>query len=623
MAKTIHPKLAKAQMLAQAGKSAEALALLDKVCRKDKRNADANFLKGLILGKTGNLEGAAESLRRATTINPRHVLAYFNLGNVLTNLGEIKQAISAYSRALKLEPGKPEIINVLARSQVSIGHFKEAIGLYKRNLKLQPHNPDVNGNIASSYFLNGELENASKYYRLALEQQKNASYYDGLGATLCQQGKYSEAIDAHHEALKLQPDNARFHSNLLLSMNYLPVEKQGNILQEHKAWEKMHQVNLEQTQKYKNIIDIDRRLRIAYVSPDLRAHSVAYFLEPLLENHNKEVVEIYCYACMPHHDETTDRLKNVADYWRDISGLNDRQAITMIAQDKIDILIDLSGHTARNRLAVFSAKPAPVQVTWLGYPATTGLEAIDYRITDELADPAGNEIFCTEKLIHLPGCFLCYKPPANSPPVTPCPFEENGFVTFGSFNNLAKINEDVIKLWSELMNAVQDSRLLIKNPSLTDSATAQRYFALFTKYGVSSDRVELMGLAPTMEDHLNTYRLVDIALDTFPYNGTTTTCEALHMGVPVITLSGELHANCVGESLLTTLGQEELVAKTTEEYVAIAKDLAENSVRVSDYRNTLRTCMHNSSLCDGQAFAHKMEQAYRVMWREYCSFAAG
>lgn len=606
-------------MLVQSGKHAEALDLLEKLCRKDKRNAEANFLKGWILGKTGQLEGAAESLRRATTINPRHAMAYFNLGNVLTKLGKIKQAISAYSRALKLEPGKPEIINKLARSQAGIGHFKEAIELYKRNLKLQPHNPDVKGNIATGYFLNGELEEASKYYRLALEQQKNASYYDGLGATLCQQGKYSEAIDAHREALKLQPDNARFHSNLLLSMNYLPVRKQVNNLQEHKAWQQRHQLNLERTKKFTNVIDSDRRLRIAYVSPDFRTHSVAYFLEPLLENHNKEVVEIYCYACTPHHDETTERLKKVADHWRDISGLDDRQVITKIAEDKIDILIDLSGHTARNRLAVFSGKPAPVQVTWLGYPATTGLETIDYRITDELADPAENAVLYTEQLVRLPGCFLCYKSPAVSPSVQPAPVEKNGFITFGSFNNLAKINEDVVRLWSELMNAVQDSRLLIKNPSLTDSATAQRYFALFEKYGVSSDRVELLGLAPTMEDHLNTYKLVDIALDTFPYNGTTTTCEALHMGVPVITLSGELHANRVGKSLLTALGLKELVAKTTEEYVAIAKDLAENSTRVSDYRNTLRTSMFNSSLCDGHVFAQKMEQAYRDMWHTWCA----
>jgi len=616
---SVHPKLVKAQMLAQTGKFHEALVLLDKVCRKDKRNADANFIKGSILGQTGDLEGAAKSLRRATIINPRHTLAYFNLGNVLTNLGEIKQAVSAYTSAHKLEPKKPEIVNVLARSLANTGLFKEAIELYKRNLKLQPHNPDVNANIATSYFLNGELESAAKYYRRAIEQQKNASYYDGLGAALCQQGKYTEAVEAHRNALMLQPDTARFHSNLLLSMNYLPEKQQNDLIQEHKRWVGAHSIKTGLLPQYKNTPEQGRRLRVGYVSPDFRTHSVAYFFEPLLENHDKESIETYCYACTLHQDETTGRLQKAADHWRNIAVLDDAQAITQIRKDEIDILIDLSGHTAKNRLPIFTAKPAPVQVTWLGYPATTGLETIDYRISDEVVDLPENAVLYTEQLVQLPGCFLCYKPPLLSPSVQPAPVEKNGFITFGSFNNLAKINEAVVRLWSELMNAVQGSRLLIKNPSLTDSATAERYFALFEKYGISADRIDLMGLAPTLEEHLNTYSLIDIALDTFPYNGTTTSCEALHMGVPVITLSGKLHASRVGESLLTILGQAELVAKTTEGYVAIAKELAEDSVRVSDYRNILRTCMSDSSLCDGRAFAQKMEQAYRDMWRTWCA----
>ena len=615
---SVNLKLAKAHRLAQAGKISEALVLLDKVSSIDNRNADANVLRGLLLGQIGNLEGAAECLRRAITKNPHHVLAHFNLGNIFSNLGDIKQAISAYTAAYKLDPQNPEIINKFARLRARIGHFKEAIELYQSIHKLQPLNSDVNGNLATCYFLIGELEQASKFYRLALGQHKNAAHFDGLAATLCQQGKISESIDAHSEAIMLEPDNARFHSNLLLSMNYLPVDKQNNIFQQHKQWDKKHRLDVKTVLSHSNTRDVGRRLRIAYVSPDFRTHSVAYFLEPLLENHNKEMVQVYCYACTPHQDDTTVRLKKLADYWRDISGLSDNQALTIINEDKIDILIDLSGHTAKNRLVMFSAKPAPIQVTWLGYPATTGVEVIDYRITDQLADPVENDSLYSEKLIRLHGCFLCYKPPVDVPLIQPAPVEKNGFITFGSFNNLAKINEAVVKLWSELLKTVQGSRLIIKNPSLTDLATSERYYALFAKNGVASDRIELLGLALTLEDHLNTYQLIDIALDTFPYNGTTTTCEALYMGIPVVTLSGKLHANRVGESLLTAIGQDELVAETTRQYLTIAQNLAENSARVPEYRRTLRASMLDSSLCDGLSFAKKMEQVYHDMWSTWC-----
>ena len=249
----------------------------------------------------------------------------------------------------------------------------------------------------------------------------------------------------------------------------------------------------------------------------------------------------------PMRDETTLRLQRAAHHWRDISALDDRHALECIRADCIDILVDLAGHTAGNRLLLFTAKPAPVQITWLGYPATTGLAEIDYRMTDSVADPEGYDSHCTEKLLRLPGCFLCYQPNANSPQVAPSPALVNTYVTFGSFNNLAKINEDVIALWSALLQSLPESRILIKNPSLSDAATAERYKVQFAHYGIGPERVELLGLVPGTEAHLDTYRKIDIARNTFPYNGTTTTCEALYMGVPVVTLMGQAHAGRVGE----------------------------------------------------------------------------
>ena len=615
---SMHPKLAKAQQLVQTGKLPEALALLDKICRKDKRNADANFLKGMIHGKTGDLEGAAKNLRRATLINPRHALAYFNMGNVLVDLGKINEAVHAYDRALQLEPTRADIIYALAKTNTRLGNFKQGINHFRHYQTLQPSNPDGYGNLAACFFMAGELEEAAKNYEKALNLQRKAVYYDGLGAVLCQQGKYDEAIQADRKAATLQPENARFHSNLLLTLNYLPSLSQEEFLNEHKRWDALHSINV-LSQKYSNPVDPDRRLRIGYLSPDFRTHSVAYFFEPLLQNHDNNAVETYCYACTPHCDETTKRLQSESNHWSNITAMDDRQAIAKIKSDGIDILVDLSGHTAKNRLVVMSGKPAPIQMNWLGYPATTGLASIDYKVTDGIADPAGSEIFYTEQLIRLPGCFLCYTSPLDTPSVAPSPAEENGFITFGSFNNMAKINELVIKLWSELLNKLPDSRILIKNPSLTDKATAERYVSIFRHYGVNESRVELLGLAPSTYEHLQTYNRIDIALDTFPYNGTTTSCEALYMGVPVITYAGETHAGRVGSSILTALDLGEYIASSQDDYIAIAARLAGNKARLTELRNDLRLRMAKSPLTDGRAFARKMEQTYRTIWQAYCS----
>jgi predicted O-linked N-acetylglucosamine transferase (SPINDLY family) len=312
-------------------------------------------------------------------------------------------------------------------------------------------------------------------------------------------------------------------------------------------------------------------------------------------------------------------MQESADHWRDISMFDDQRAVEKIRSDAIDILVDLAGHTAGNRLMVFAARSAPVQITWLGYPATTGLVTMDYRVTDSLADPPGYEAFYTEQLVWVPGCFLCYQPSPQSPPVAPPPAIENGFVTFGSFNNLAKINLEVVTLWSKLLHIVPGSRLLVKNPSLTDPAIARQLMSLLAQHHVSEDRVELLGLAQTTEKHLDAYRHVDVALDTFPYNGTTTTCEALYMGVPVVTLVGYSHAGRVGVSLLTALGLDELVADTPEKYIKVAQKLAENHEKLTDLRNSLRTRMESSQLCDGKAFADKMEHVYRELWQGWCN----
>ena len=618
---SMHPKLARAQILVQSGMQEEALALLEKLCRKDKRNGEAFFLLGTLLGQSRNYDKASYCLQRAVKLMPNHALCHFNLGNILVEQGKFSAAIKLYSKALLLEPNKPEILRALAKAEINSGKPDRAIPVYRKYLQYRPDDPDILGNLAACYFHSGQLENAVKIYKLALDIRNDVNFLDGLSASLCQQGRPDESIAMQREALQLQPDNAKSHSNLLLKLNYLPDITAELLYSEHCEWPRKQKTKNVGLSRDVQAVDLDRGLRIAYVSSDFRKHSVSYFFAPLLQHHNSDNVETWCYATSPQSDDVTVRLKEMADHWCDISSFNDAKAIEQILSDKIDILIDLSGHTAGNRLTIFAAKPAPVQVTYLGYPATTGLPEIDYRLTDEIADPPDQDQYYSEKLIRLSSCFLCFEPYSTSPEVAPLPVLKNGFVTFGSFNNLAKINDSVISVWASLLNNVPNSRLLIKNPSLTDSATAQRYLSLFVKHGISEERIELRGLAPSTEEHLDTYKLVDIALDTFPYNGTTTTCEALHMGVPVVTLKGSKHASRVSASLLAALDLGELVAASQDDYVSIAETLADSQNRLSEYRKTLRSRMAASSLSDGAAFVRNMEQVYRDIWQEYCKAA--
>jgi predicted O-linked N-acetylglucosamine transferase (SPINDLY family) len=364
-------------------------------------------------------------------------------------------------------------------------------------------------------------------------------------------------------------------------------------------------------------------LHIGYVSPDFRAHSVAFFFEPLLEKHSKSSFRIFCYSDVMRPDFVTRRLQPLASVWRDVRHLSDKQLAAQIQADGIDILVDLAGHTAGNRMSVFTRRPAPVQVSWLGYPNTTGLSAMDYRLTDSWADPPGEtESLHTETLVRLPGGFLCYDP-HNDSVTESVSRDENGPITFGSFNNLAKVTPEVISVWSALLTQVPDARLLLKTKPLRDEAVREHVYSLFREQGIARDRVELTGWVPGRGDHLGLYSRVDIGLDTFPYNGTTTTCEALWMGVPVITLAGHVHAGRVGVGLLSQVGLTELIARDRADYVALAGQLAGDRDRLAALHGGLRTRVSASALCDARAFAGHVEAAYRNMWRAACAVLKG
>jgi protein O-GlcNAc transferase len=438
--------------------------------------------------------------------------------------------------------------------------------------------------------------------------------YRGLGATLIELGHHQEGIDCLRKA-----DAAVPQSDLLLALNYADDQSPEMLLAEHRAWGR-HYAGLAPIEPFANPVDPERRLRVGYMSPDFRDHSVSFSMIPLLEGHDRAQVEVVCYADVAQPDAWSERVRALTDRWVPIAGRGDAEVAEIVRGDGIDLLVDLTGHTASHRLPVFARKPAPVQLAYIGYPNTRGLPAIDYWITDAVADPDGAERHYTEKPIRLPRCFLCYRSPEELA-VSPPPMRTAGHVTFGSFNNFSKASPATLELWAQVLAAVPGSRLLLKARTMQTPSLRAVVAATFAKRGVSADRLQMEGWTPERSAHYRAYDRVDIALDPFPYNGTTTTCEALWMGVPVVALLGDRHAARIGASLLTAVGLPELVADTPAAYVEIAAGLAGDLERLQALRAGMRQRLLASPLCDGQGLALAIEAAYRAAWRNWCDAA--
>jgi len=432
-----------------------------------------------------------------------------------------------------------------------------------------------------------------------------------LGSAFVYQGRLPEGMKAFRQAVKLSPASIKAHSNLLLSMNYSEACTQQTIYRESRRWASLHAPEIP---ILSSILPPKRsRIRVAYLSPDFRNHSVSYFFSPLLKHHDRDEFEIYCLSDALYPDAVTNSLMALCDGWRDISRLDMDEVEKVIREIQPDILLDLAGHTGHTiRLPLFSKRLAPVQVSWLGYPNTTGIAAMDYRLTDELSDPntSLDTALYSERLYRLPGGFLCYEPPELAPDVAPLPMLKNGFVTFGSFNMLPKMTDTVITAWSDILRQTPRSRLVLKNHYFRDSATAKRMIRRFVINGVDEERIDLYPADIELSAHLNRYELIDIALDTFPYNGTTTTCEALWMGVPVVTMFGDRHAGRVGANILKRIGQGGCVAESLDGYVSTAVQLSSCITVLEQIRSGLREQMKLSPLCDALSFAERMEAFY-------------
>lgn len=602
-----HSKKKKAKTLVEQKKFAEARELYQKVCDIDKRDADAWYMLGAIEGILGYTSQSINSLEQAIQLRPAHALSHYDLGISYRDAGRLEEAIAAFSKSVELKPDYKDARQCFIQALIDSNQLERAVEALQSLIKLDPLSAEYRNNLASVLQAMGKLDEAIISYNEALKLKPDMIMaWDSLGSALSSSGRFQEAIEAYRQSLKLAPDNARGHSNLLLALNYMDGLSSRQVYEEHKAWGEQHG-----KKPSKPLVPESakgRLLRLAYVSPDFREHSVAYFIESLLQAHDKDKFEIFCYSSVPNADETTLRIKSLATHWRDISKQSVDQIVIQIRKDKIDVLIDLSGHTAHNHLPVFARKPAPVQITWLGYPNTTGLQMMDYRLVDNITDPEGYEAFCTEQLIRMPGCFICYKPPESIPDIKPLPCETNGYITFGSFNNLSKMGESCIRTWADLLLRVPDARLLIKNRSLTSESLKTRYRQYFVDQGIDVNRIIMMGHTATRYGHLDLYNQIDIALDTFPYNGTTTTCEALLMGVPVIALAGDRHAARVSASLLTAIGHDDLLAGSIDDFISRACALAADVEKLQQLHTSLRADMQGSCLCHSAAFARHFEQ---------------
>jgi predicted O-linked N-acetylglucosamine transferase (SPINDLY family) len=565
----------------------------------------------------GQTDQAIAHYERALSLHPDFAEAHNNLGLALAARGRIDQAIAHYERALSLHPDYAKAHNNLGLALAARGRIDQAIAHYERALSLNPDDALAHNNLGNALRARGQTDQAIAHYERALSlNPDDALAHHNLGSVLMLQGRIDLAFPHYERALSLWPDNVAAYHSLLLILNYATDKDPAAVYAAHLDFARRWEAPLaEFIQPPANDLSRERRLRIGYVSCDFRQHSVGYFIEPVLAHHDHDRFEIFCYSNHLQEDEITERLKSHVDHWRRLVGLSDEQVANQIRADQIDILVDLNGHIGSNRLLVFARKPAPIQVTWLGYPNTTGLSAMDYRLTDRFADPPGmTEHLHSEKLIRLPECFSCYQPPRDAPEVSRLPAREKGYVTFGSFNNMAKITPEVIAVWVRILQSIPGSRLTLKNPALGGNAMQQTVRKTFTESGITPERLELLGHDPSPRAHLERYRSIDIGLDPFPYNGATTTCEALWMGVPVVTLAGQTHAGRVGVSQLSNLGLTEFIGNTTEEYVAIAVRLARDLDRLSPLRAELRSRMAASPLMEAQRFTKNLERAYREMW---------
>ncbi len=650
MSDSVTAKLHAALAHHRAGRLRDAEMLYREILREEPRHYEAIRLLGILASDCGNSKVAIDLLSRAAQMEPQRAEVQSNLGTALQAGGQIDAAIAAYQRSLILDPSYAETYSNLCAALQAKGLLADAIAAGRKATELQPDHAEAQANLGAVLLDTGQYEEAAVFleesvrlkpeqsrpwynlgnawqslekvdesieaYQRALQLNPNeAVIHNNLGNAFRARAEIDRSLECFRRAVLLQPDAPDLHSNLLYSLGFHPKFEAQAILRQSMEWDRKHgQVNKAGSAPYDHDRSPNKRLRIGYVSPDFRRHVVGCNILSLLSAHNREEVEIVCYSNVAKSDEITRRIQENSDDWREIANLDDDSASAMIRADRIDILVDLALHTAGNRLPLFARKPAPIQVSYLAYCGTTGMRAMDYRLSDPYLDPIETDLSCyREQTIRLPHSYWCYEPLGETPEVSPLPASSSGKITFGCLNNFAKVSPAALELWARILSKVPASRLLLNAPQGISRRNITEYF---TSHGVSESRLDFVG-QQSWQGYIRSLQKIDIALDPFPYGGGITTCDALWMGIPVITLSGKTAIGRGTRSILSNVGLPELIAFTPDAYVEIALSLANDFEWLQQLRSTLRARMEASPLRDAKGHAHEIDAAFRKMWQQW------
>jgi protein O-GlcNAc transferase len=648
------------QALLALGLTQEAMDEAGFVLARQPKSVPALSLLGDVMRKVGQLDEAISLYQAALREDATHHEIWHNLASVFALAQRWKEAASCAAEAIHLSPGLwqahlclglalyrqklYEDAEVCLREahRLSGGHADTCLELgnlalarrdgntamqwYLDAIQHSPHNVAAILNAAHLFRLNGGIGEALKLARLAMRVAPTNTVGMNLEATcLTEMGRMREAMAVYQKMLEHDPKDSHARSNLLYNLNFHTAFDPEAVSRIHRAWGGIAEAEAREWGVRRTVrTTAEKRIRVGYVSGDFRRHSVMYFLSCLLEGHDREAFEIYCYSAVDREDEVTAAVRSLDLVWRDVSAMPDAEVAKLISQDEIDILVDLSGHTGGGKIAVFAAKPAPIQCSYLGYPNTTGLSTVDYRLVDSLTDPPGlTDGLYSEKLVRLDPTFLCFEAPTVDVAVNPEPPCVSGGLRFGTFNNSKKIDARTAEAWGALLRTMPAARLILKGRHYRSAESREHVLALLQAEGIAAERVEFRQNELEFANHLAQYNDLDVALDCFPYNGTTTTMEALWMGVPVVTLFGSLHASRVGLSIVTALGKPEWAASNVEEFVAAAKRLAEDPRELASLRRSLREQLRASPLMDARSMVGRVEAFYRDAWRSYCLSQTG
>jgi predicted O-linked N-acetylglucosamine transferase (SPINDLY family) len=664
MANKTDDLLRQALALHEAGKIGEAERIYEGVMAREPGNVRAIHLLGLAASETGRYQRAIDLMERSIALMPRVAQFHNNLGEAyrglkqyekavgcyrlaleikpmfeaennlglaLREMGKLAEAEAALERAAKLNGASAAVFNNLASVHIAqadrtegsdekTARLQRAVDAAQTALRLQPRYANARAALATALMRAGQLDGAVNEARQAIvidSKQQEARY--ALSSVLFDRGELDEAITQRRELAELVCDSMELWSGLVTLFNYKEGLDAKGVGEEHRVYvEHLKSREKALTPTLSRSAGRGRRsgepLRIGYCSPDFKEHAASFFIAPLLRCHDRDKFKVYCYSESDGVDQYTQRLTGLADEWRFTQGRNDDDVAGMIREDEIDVLIDLAVHTPGNRLPVFYRRPAPMAATYLGYPGTTGLSEIDYRITDPYLEPVGEELGWAERPLRVAHSYFCYEPPAGAPEVASLPAKRNGYVTFGSFNSLAKISAVTIRLWAALMREVEGSRMVLQAGGLRSAAAGERLARMFEAEGVEPARLE-MRRPSKLEKYLGQMSEVDIALDTQPFNGGTTTCHFLWMGVPCVTAAGQTPVSRMGKSVLSNVGLEELVASSDDEFIAIAVALAKDVERLERLRAGMRERLRASRLCDAAGRTRDLEDAIEMAWR--------